>query len=138
MNRLDLTIVNKVSELEKIAAVVDDLSDRWSLPPKTALQLNLVLEELVTNVMFHGHTDGLEHDIQIEFTRGEGNTISVVVSDDAPEFNLVDQPDDARVDKSLDERKIGGLGIHFVKTVMDRVEYARRGGKNVVTVTKKY
>ena len=64
--------------------------------------------------------------------------LSVVVSDDAPEFNLLEHADDSRVDKPLEERKIGGLGIHFVKTVMDTVDYARRDGKNVVTLTKRY
>ena len=69
---------------------------------------------------------------------GTARVLSVVVTDDAPAFNLLEQPDDSRVDQPLEERKIGGLGIRFVKTVMDRVEYVRRDGKNVVTLTKQY
>jgi len=137
MDKVELNIVNKVSELEKVTAAVDELSDQWAIAPKIAMQLNLVLEELVTNIMFHGYVDGAEHGIGIEFSRN-GRELSVVVADEAPPFNLLEQPDDSRVDKPLEERKIGGLGIHFVRTVMDRVEYVHRDGKNVVTLTKKY
>jgi anti-sigma regulatory factor (Ser/Thr protein kinase) len=137
MDRFDLHIVNNVSELEKVAAALEELSAQWALPSKVTMQLNLVLEELTTNIMFHGHLDGQEHGIDIEFSRND-RVLSVVVTDDAPAFNLLDQPDDSRVDQPLEERKIGGLGVHFVKTVMDRVEYVRRDGKNVVTLTKKY
>jgi serine/threonine-protein kinase RsbW len=137
MDRSDLHIVNKVSELERVSAALEELSARWAISSKVTMQLNLVLEELVTNIMFHGHLDGQEHGIDLEFSRND-QVLSVVVTDDAPAFNLIEQPDDSRVDQPLEERKIGGLGIHFVKTVMDRVEYVRRDGKNVVTLTKKY
>jgi serine/threonine-protein kinase RsbW len=137
MDRFDLHIVNDVSELEKVAAALEELSARWALSSKVTMQLNLVLEELATNIMFHGHLDGQEHGIDIEFSRND-RVLSVIVTDDAPAFNLLEQPDDSRVDQPLEERKIGGLGIHFVKTVMDRVEYVRRDGKNVVTLTKTY
>jgi serine/threonine-protein kinase RsbW len=137
MDRSELHIVNKVSELEKLSAALEELSARWAISSKVTMQLNLVLEELVTNIMFHGHLDGQEHGIDIEFSRND-QVLSVVVTDDAPAFNLLEHPDDSRVDQPLEERKIGGLGVHFVKTVMDRVEYVRRDGKNVVTLTKKY
>jgi|WetSurMetagenome_2_1015567.scaffolds.fasta_scaffold298717_2 anti-sigma regulatory factor (Ser/Thr protein kinase) len=137
MDTFELSIVNKVSELEKVAATLEELSARWAIASKVTMQLNLVLEELVTNVMFHGHQDGQEHVISIAFSRNE-RVLSVVVTDDAPAFNLLEHPDDSRVDQPLEERKIGGLGIRFVKTVMDRVEYVRRDGKNVVTLTKTY
>jgi len=137
MDTRELHIAGKVSELEKVTAAIEELSEAWAISPKVAMQLNLVLEELVTNIMLHGYVDDLEHVIDIEFSRND-RVLSAVVTDDAPAFNLLEQPDDSRVDQPLEERKIGGLGIHFVKTVMDRVEYVRRDGKNVVTVTKTY
>jgi anti-sigma regulatory factor (Ser/Thr protein kinase) len=103
------------------------------------MQLNLVLEELFTNIVFYGFADdpAQERRIGIDFSRADGVLI-VVVTDDAKPFNLLEQAEDPGVDKPLEERDIGGLGIHFVKTVMDSVEYARRDGKNIVTLTKKY
>lgn len=128
-----------MSELEKIVATVDELAEQWTIPPKIVMQLNLVLEELFTNIVFYGFADGqaTEHHISIGFTR-DGNVLTVVVADDARPFNLLEQGEDPGIDKPLEERNIGGLGIHFVKTVMDHVEYARRDEKNVVTLTKKY
>jgi anti-sigma regulatory factor (Ser/Thr protein kinase) len=138
MNRLDLNIANKVSELEKVVSAVETLAEEWEIPPKIAMHLNLVLEEVVTNVMFYGYTDDRDHDISLEFSRGEDHTISVVVSDDGRSYNPFERADDAGVGKPLEERKIGGLGIHFIKTFMDRVEYVRRDNRNIVTLTKKY
>jgi anti-sigma regulatory factor (Ser/Thr protein kinase) len=138
MNRLDLDIANDVSELEKVVSAVETLAEEWEIPPKVAMHLNLVLEEVVTNVMFYAYTDEHHHDIHIEFSRGDDNTLSVVVSDDGRGYNPLERPDDPGLDKPLEERKIGGLGIHFMKTFMDRVEYVRRDDRNVMTFTKKY
>ena len=128
-----------MSELEKIVATVDDLAEQWAISPKLVMQLNLVLEELFTNIVFYGFDDGQtqEHRISIVFSRTDG-VLTIVVSDDAKPFNLLEQAHDPGVEKPLEERNIGGLGVHFVKTVMDHVEYARRDGKNIVTLTKKY
>jgi serine/threonine-protein kinase RsbW len=136
-DKVELSLVNQVSELEKLTGALEEVSERWGIPPKVLMHLNLALEELFTNVVFHGHPDGGEHDIHIEIGRND-HVLSVVVSDDAPAFNPLEHEDDSRVDKPLEERKIGGLGIHFVKTVMDSVDYARRDGKNIVTLTKRF
>lgn len=126
-----------MSELEKIVATVDDLAEQWAISPKLVMQLNLVLEELFTNIVFYGFDEpAAEHTITIEFQRTAG-TLTIVVSDDAKPFNLLERTVDPGIDKPVEERTIGGLGVHFVKTLMDHVEYARRDGKNVVTLTKK-
>jgi serine/threonine-protein kinase RsbW len=136
-DKVELNLANQVSELEKLTGALEEVSERWGIPPKVLMHLNLALEELFTNVVFYGHQDEGQHDIHIEIGRND-HVLSVVVSDDAPEFNPFEHEDDSRVDKPLEERKIGGLGIHFVKTVMDSVDYARRDGKNIVTLTKRF
>ena len=115
------------------------MADAWAIGPKIAMQLNLVLEELFTNIVFYGFAgeEPAEHRIGIVFDRTD-RVLTVVVSDDARPFNLLEQAKDPGVDAPLDDRHIGGLGIHFVKTVMDHVDYARLDGKNVVTLTKKF
>jgi len=42
----------------------------------------------------------------------------------------------AGIDKPVEDRKIGGLGIHFVRSLMDSVEYRREENKNILTLHK--
>ncbi len=136
MNFHSLTIKNQLTELEKIMAVIDDLSDRWKFSPKTALELNLVLEELVTNIIFYAFDDKDEHPVHIDFSYEEGQ-LRVEIRDGGKPFNLLEVSNEEEFEKPLEERKIGGLGIHFVRSIMDEVAYERKDDENVVILTKK-
>jgi anti-sigma regulatory factor (Ser/Thr protein kinase) len=67
----------------------------------------------------------------------ENDTLRIRLEDDGMEFNplLSDEPED--LDKPVEDRKIGGLGIHFVKKLMDNVDYHRYENKNILTLIKK-
>jgi sigma-B regulation protein RsbU (phosphoserine phosphatase) len=138
MDKIEMQIGSRVSELEKVAAAIDRIADEWDLPSKVAMQVNLAVEELFTNIVFHGHADDpAEHSIGVVFSRTD-RTLSVVIADDAPPFDLLVQAKAPDTELALADRAVGGLGIHFVKSIMDRVEYERRDGKNIVTLTKSY
>ena len=61
--------------------------------------------------------------------------VTVTITDDGPPFDPFRQaaPDTTL---SVDERPIGGLGIHLVRELMDEVSYQRRDGQNVVVLVK--
>jgi anti-sigma regulatory factor (Ser/Thr protein kinase) len=132
-----LILDNDVSELEKMNSFLEALSDEWALSPKLQFNLNLVLEELITNVIFYAYEDEEKHQISISFSR-ENEQVAIEILDDGKAFNPLekDVPDD--LDKDIDERKIGGLGIHFVKSLMDEVAYERtdKGMNRLVLSTK--
>jgi serine/threonine-protein kinase RsbW len=129
--------VNRLGELEKIVATVETLSEQWELPARVGMELNLVLEELFTNIVFYAFEDGTEHELLYEFERCGPGLMTIRMTDDGKPFNLLDK-DISDLDTPLEKRKIGGLGIHFVKEMMDKVEYERAGNKNVVLLTKKF
>ena len=99
-----------------------------------AFALNLSLDELLTNTISYGYDDGDSHRIDVA-VRMEGSAIVVEISDDAKPFDPADapQPDTGAM---LEDRPIGGLGVHFVRKMMDGFRYSRSGGRNVVTLTK--
>ncbi|HEX4346134.1 MAG TPA: ATP-binding protein [Vicinamibacterales bacterium] len=133
--------MNAVSELEKIASAIEEIAEAWGAPPKVAMQVNLAVEELFTNVVFHGFPPdkAADHQTRIQFTRpAEGGAIIVTLADDGGAFNPFEAKRETGIGKPLEERKVGGLGIHFVTQTMDSVQYARRDGKNVVTLVKKF
>ena len=98
------------------------------------MNLNLVLEELVTNIIFYGYTDEAPHEIHILFAT-DGQQIKLEISDDARAFNPL-QAAEPDMNASIEDMKIGGLGIHLVKKIMDDIQYQRVDDKNILTLTK--
>lgn len=137
MDTVKLTLLNQLNELEKIVAAVENLSNKWGLSARMGMELNLVLEELFTNIVFYAFEDGAEHELWIEFEKSGEGVMKIRLTDEGKPFNLVERTI-SDLDKSLEEREVGGLGIHFVKEMTDKVEYERVGNKNVVILTKKF
>ena len=138
---LVLRIPGDLSEITRLPEVVESFGTQHGLPAKLLTSLNLVLEELVVNTISYGYDDqsaGADRDdrmIEIRLRR-DGDLITLQIEDDAKAFDPTqfDEPD---TDAALEERDAGGLGIHFVKTLMDTVEYRRVGNCNRLTMTKK-
>ncbi len=134
MFKKEISIKNQLTQLEVLVNELEILSEEWELPMSISLNLNLVLEELITNTIFYGYEDQNEHFIQIEISI-ENQVITMRITDDGKEFNplLMVEPD---IELSVEERKIGGLGIHFVRKLMDEVTYSRCAEKNILTLKK--
>ncbi len=133
-----IKLLNQVSELDKIVLKIEELSERWNIPAKAVLEITLVLEELFTNVVFYAFDDKEIHYITVDITLVDEHTLQLRLEDDGKPFNLLEKQMDDVFTQTIDERKIGGLGIHFVKAMMKNVEYERSGNNNVVIVTKNF
>ena len=130
-----LILKNDVSELERVISFVSDLCIRNSIPPETECDLNLALDEMITNVVKHAYPGGGEHHFTLQITVSNEEFVARI-EDDGVEFNPTEHPT-PDLDAPLEERKEGGLGIHLVRQIMTSVEYQRVAGKNVVTLRKK-
>jgi serine/threonine-protein kinase RsbW len=134
MHRTVLTLKNDLAEITRLAGELEAFCDQHGVNPGAVMALNLSLEEAVTNVINYGF-DGGEHVIDVELVAADG-AIAATISDDGKEYNplLREDPD---VNASLDERRIGGLGVLLVKKLMDDVAYERRDGRNILTMRKR-
>ncbi|NQT76440.1 MAG: ATP-binding protein [Bacteroidetes bacterium] len=135
MNKVVINIRNDISELHEIIEVLKELSEKWDLSKKSAMHINLALEEIITNIIFYGFNDKEEHRISIEFIK-EKNGVEIIITDDGNPFDLPAAEDFMDKDKTSEIREIGGLGVHFVKTLMDRMSYKRKDEKNILTLYK--
>jgi anti-sigma regulatory factor (Ser/Thr protein kinase) len=132
---LQINLSNKLSELGRVNQSLTEFGQRHGLAPKVVHDLNLALEEILTNTISYGYTDNREHEIKVRLSMQPGE-VQAEVEDDGQPFDplAVPEPDTA---KSLEERTIGGLGIHLVRKLMDNLEYKRQGERNLLIMKKK-
>lgn len=111
------------------------LSKRWKIMPKDTIQLNLVLDELITNIIDHGGgCSKCPIEIRMEKTSSH---FKIQLSDGGPPFDPT-QCKSADVTLPLSKRECGGLGILFVRKFSDYCNYERVNGKNIFQFTKNY
>lgn len=100
-----------------------------------AFALNLSADELFTNAVSYGYRGDASGKISVSMRMLRGG-VEMVIEDSAPQFDPF-SAEEPELSGDVSERKIGGLGVFFVKKNMDEYSYARRGGKNIITLFKK-
>lgn len=129
-----LRLKNRLLELDRLADTVEAFGEAHGLPAKLRFQIRLVLDELLTNIISYGYADEAEHDIDVRMGQ-QGRRLRFVLEDDARPFDpLTAQTPDLEAEPA--QRRIGGLGIHLVRTIMDRVAYERVGDTNRLILEK--
>ncbi len=126
--RLDIRLKNQLPEIHRLADLVDAFFSDRGLPPKLSYNFKLALDEIITNIVSYGYDDENEHAIDVRLEVIDG-VVEAEVVDDAKAYNPLDakEPD---VTADLDDRPIGGLGVFFVKELMDDVRYRYENGRN--------
>ena len=115
-----------MSNLESINVKRNKLSN------KIATNTKIVFDELLSNIINYGFEDVKQHTIHIE-TKMNGNNLIIIIEDDGISFNpfQLKTPD---ITLSIEKRKIGGLGVHLVKNLVDEYHYLRGTNKNTSTM----
>ena len=131
---MSVTLVNDLSEIERLSGLVEAFGEAEGLPPDSIFKVNLALDEVVTNIIRYAHDDGRQHPISVRLAV-EQDALTAEVEDDGRAFNPLDVPV-PDIGASIEDRPIGGLGIHLVRSVMSSVEYRREDGRNVLTMKK--
>ena len=132
---LELSLANDLRNIAIAAENIDAFCARHGLAAEIAFEVNLAVDELVTNTISYGYDDDGEHRIDLVL-RLEGGALVIEIADDGRAFDPLQAPA-PDLGASLDERAKGGLGIYLVRKTMDTVAYRRQDGRNVVTLTKR-
>jgi serine phosphatase RsbU (regulator of sigma subunit)/anti-sigma regulatory factor (Ser/Thr protein kinase) len=129
-----IAVKNEMLEIGRVKLHFKTFAEQNGISVQVRRKVNVVFDEMLNNIISYAFRDGNEHYIQIRAELSQ-DRLSVTIEDDGIAFNPLDaeSPD---TDLSLEEREAGGLGIHVVRNVMDKVEYLRRIDKNIVTLVK--
>ncbi|MYD86503.1 MAG: ATP-binding protein [Acidobacteria bacterium] len=129
---LRVTIPARLSEVRELSSMVEAFGDANDLPDPKVFVINLALDELITNTVTHGLEDMADAEIRIRM-RVVAGTLILVMEDNGQPFDPT-QDTNADVTSSLEERAVGGLGLHLVKSFADRVSYEFVEGRNRLTM----
>ena len=99
--------------------------------PVFVMKVNLLLEELVLNVRDHGQVAGRRFDVEISSGSSE---VRLDFSDDGVAFDPTRDAPSPDLDSGLQERRVGGLGIHLVRSLANSIDYRYEDGRNVLSV----
>ena len=132
---MEITLKNRPEEKRRLLAALESFVGTHNVPKPAFQAADLVLEEHLTNLMSYAYDDGLEHEILVRLEVNASRLV-VEVEDDGRAFDPTLVPE---VDTTLplDQRRIGGLGIHFIRRSMDEVHYHRRANRNVLQMIKR-
>ena len=130
---MSVTIEPNLDSLERIAASVEEIGQKDNWSADLVFKINIVLDELATNIVKYG---GKVSEIEVSLS-SEQEVVTVEITDDGRSFDPLTEAPEPDLDSSLNERRIGGLGVFFVRSMMDDLHYRRDQGKNHLALTKR-
>jgi anti-sigma regulatory factor (Ser/Thr protein kinase) len=132
----ELTIRNELSEIRRVADELTRLGADHGMSEDVLADLQIAADEILSNIIKYAYPDSKQHTITVRLNFLP-NVVTMEFIDSGPHFDPRNAPRPT-IGKGLRDRQIGGLGIHFVKALMDGIEYVRDDGRNHLCVQKKF
>jgi anti-sigma regulatory factor (Ser/Thr protein kinase) len=129
-----MSVAADAEGIAKATTAFGDFAKAQAVPEEVRRGLSVVLDELLTNTISYGlANDGSEVSVDGELHADE---LTLTVSDSGRPFDPLGEavPDTT---SAVEDRPVGGLGIHLIRHLVDDVRYERRSNRNVVVVTKR-
>ena len=127
-------ITNQRDQVDTVRKFFDDYSKKNKLTEKTVHDIQMALDELLTNIVNYGYEDSDEHKIDVHFGIND-DAVRVEIIDDSKPYNILEQ-ENPDISLSVEDKPIGGLGIFLIKKLMSNVDYYTKEGKNHLVMTK--
>lgn len=134
MTRVTATITGPGEEVARVPGLLDALARQHHVDASAVADMQVALDEVLSNILKNGFADGIAHRVDIALAV-DGDRLTAELEDDCGPFDplAVPPPD---FGASLQDRRVGGLGVHFVRSLMSDVSYTRIGARNRLVLTK--
>jgi anti-sigma regulatory factor (Ser/Thr protein kinase) len=134
-DRLTLQLRNSLDDIPAANDTATAWLDHHEVALGAAYLANLAIEELATNCIKYGYSDDDVHLITVEMERLDKELVITVIDDGNPFDPLAQTAPDTTL--PVEDRPIGGLGLHLLRQMSDDFAYARIDGNNRVTLRKR-
>lgn len=124
-----------LSNLKGIREFIRTSLKDHSIPELELSAIILAIDEMCSNLMIHAHHCNPEHKIELRIHEPVRGELVFEIIDDGNVFDI-NKFSEPQMDNLIHEKRKGGLGIRLVKSIMDKVEYINRDGKNVCVLRK--
>ena len=133
-HKYSFELKSDLSELETLCRHLNKFGHVTGQSEACITDINICLDELFTNIVSYGFADDLEHTIRFTINV-DNNVLTLNIEDEGIPFNPLEKKD-PEIPADLIDVRIGGLGIHIVRKLMDDIRYKRKRGKNKLTLKK--
>lgn len=128
-------VPREVNALRDVMLLVDEFFEGAPADGPARFAIELALEEIFINVVKYNAAG--QGPIAIALDRLDGEVVVTITDSDAPRFDPVADAPQADVTGALADREPGGLGIHLVKKLMDRIEYSHQHRTGTIRLHKR-
>jgi serine/threonine-protein kinase RsbW len=127
-------VKNDRAEIQPMVNAMIQYCKEQGISDEIIQDMGLVLEEILTNVIKYSYDDTLNHEIVVEIEK-DAESLQLRVEDDGRPFDSTGfyNPD---IEKDFEDRNIGGMGIHLIRSLMDEMRYEFTQGRNILIVKK--
>ena len=129
MHRLNRVFPARLRAFEQIKALIDEFGVAAELGREDRHKLTLIVEELFTNTVNHGHRGGSDAPVSITFEKDKAD-VQLIYEDSAPQFDPFATSNRADIDSTVTDRRVGGLGIFITIGLTEKVAYSYVAGRN--------
>ena len=133
---IDIRLRNTLVEIGAARDALDSLGSEFDMPMKPLVQLQIALDEVLSNVVKYSWQDDAQHEFLVRITVHSAG-VDLDIFDDGQAFDPLAAPSPSPLQPG--QRPLpGGLGIHLAKKLLDDVKYERIGGCNHITLCKRF
>jgi serine/threonine-protein kinase RsbW len=133
MNRLSRMFPARLRAFEQVKALIDEFGAVASLVREDRHKLTLIVEELFTNTINHGHRGDCEAPVFITFEEVDGD-VRLIYEDSAPQFDPLAAGRRTNIESTITERRVGGLGVFITIGLTNQADYSYVDGRNRISL----
>lgn len=131
-----IKLENRLEEMQRFETAFSEFARIQQFSDDVIYAIQLSIDELFVNIVSYGFQDDSHHIVEVKI-KTIGDSVQVDLIDDGLAFNPLKDAPEPDLDAALEDRRVGGVGIHIVKALMNEVSYSRNGDKNHLRMIKK-
>ena len=135
--KYSLRVPGQFAKIRDVCRFVRDGAAAAGFGEDELFRLELACDEACTNVIEHAYGGEDQGDLTVQF-QVRGDQFEITIADSGQPFapEQVKKPDIPQSADEAEKLKVGGLGLHIIRQVMDSIEYTFTPGHNALVMRK--